>query len=108
MGRNNPENLYRKGTMIDLVPANRNYQTMSFPASRVQVQANWLGCCGDTNIIWTSPRKRDLVCLFIQKNKTGFPLRGNVQLLFPRLLSFASSAVSTRSLFPKYKTRDYL
>lgn len=37
------KNLYRKGNMIDLVPANHNYQTMSYPASRVQVQGKLVG-----------------------------------------------------------------
>jgi repressor LexA len=37
------KSFYRKGAMIDLVPANHNYQTMSFPASRVQVQGKLVG-----------------------------------------------------------------
>ena len=37
------KSLYRKGATIDLVPANHNYQTMSFPASRVQVQGKLVG-----------------------------------------------------------------
>ncbi|HVY11998.1 MAG TPA: transcriptional repressor LexA [Alphaproteobacteria bacterium] len=37
------KSLYRKGSMIDLVPANHNYQTMSYPADRVQVQGKLVG-----------------------------------------------------------------
>jgi repressor LexA len=37
------KNLYRKGSMVDLVPANHNYQTMSYPAARVQVQGKLVG-----------------------------------------------------------------
>ncbi|MBI3418970.1 MAG: transcriptional repressor LexA [Proteobacteria bacterium] len=37
------KSFYRKGSMIDLVPANHNYQTMSYPADRVQVQGKLVG-----------------------------------------------------------------
>jgi repressor LexA len=37
------KNFYRKGSMVDLVPANHNYQTMSYPADRVQVQGKLVG-----------------------------------------------------------------
>jgi repressor LexA len=37
------KSLYRKGSVVDLVPANRNYQTMTYPATRVQVQGKLVG-----------------------------------------------------------------
>lgn len=37
------KSLYKKGSMIDLVPANANYQTMSYPADRVSVQGKLVG-----------------------------------------------------------------
>jgi repressor LexA len=37
------KNFYRKGSMVDLVPANHDYQTMSYPADRVQVQGKLVG-----------------------------------------------------------------
>lgn len=37
------KSLYKKGNMVDLVPANHDYQTMSYPASRVRVQGKLVG-----------------------------------------------------------------
>lgn len=37
------KSFYRKGNMIDLVPANHNYQTMSYPAGRVRIQGKLIG-----------------------------------------------------------------
>jgi repressor LexA len=37
------KSLYKKGSVVDLVPANHNYQTMTYPAERVQVQGKLIG-----------------------------------------------------------------
>ncbi len=37
------KSFYRKGSMVDLVPANHNYQTMSYPTERVRVQGRLVG-----------------------------------------------------------------
>ncbi len=37
------KSLYKKGNMIDLVPANHAYKTMSYPALRIRVQGKLVG-----------------------------------------------------------------
>ena len=37
------KSLYKKGGVVDLVPANRNYQTMTYPAQRVRIQGKLVG-----------------------------------------------------------------
>ncbi|MDX1923353.1 MAG: transcriptional repressor LexA [Alphaproteobacteria bacterium] len=37
------KSLYKKGNVVDLVPANHNYKTMTYPAQRIRVQGKLVG-----------------------------------------------------------------
>jgi repressor LexA len=37
------KSLYKKGNVVDLVPANHNYKTMTYPSGRVRVQGKLVG-----------------------------------------------------------------
>ncbi len=37
------KSLYKKGNVVDLVPANHNYKTMTYPAARIRVQGKLVG-----------------------------------------------------------------